>query len=168
MVPYTVFHAHPISSTEIRKHIQDGSIDIANYMLGYDFHIKLKVIHGNQIGKTLNFPTINQRFEQNQVIPRFGVYASSTKIGDKIYNSITNVGVKPTIGSESFPLAETHIIDFEGDLYGEIITVYLKKFIRKEKKYNSLDELKNQLKIDLEKAKEYLDCDNTKGGLLYE
>lgn len=168
VVPFTMYHGQPISSTEIRRLIREGSVDIANYLLGYDFHFRIKVIHGNAVGKMLNFPTINQKFLSSHVIPRFGVYASQTKIEGKLYPSITNVGVKPTIGGESSPLAETYIIDFSGDLYGQMITVYLKKFLRPEKKFNGLDDLKNQLVIDLEKAKEYLYFDNTKGGFYYE
>ena len=90
------------------------------------------------------------------------------KIEEKLYPSITNIGVKPTIGSEKYPLAETYIIDYSGDLYGQTITVYLKKFIRPEKKFASLEELKAQLAVDLKKAKEYLYFDNTKGGSLNE
>lgn len=168
VVPFTMYHGQPISSTEIRRLIREGSVDIANYLLGYDFHFRIKVIHGNAVGKMLNFPTINQKFLSSHVIPRFGVYASQTKIEGKLYPSITNVGVKPTIGGESSPLAETFIIDYSCDLYGQMITVYLKKFLRPEKKFNGLDDLKNQLVIDLEKAKEYLYFDNTKGGFYYE
>lgn len=164
IVPFTIYNRQPISSTEIRRLIKEGSIDMANYLLGYDFHFRIEVVHGNALGKTLDFPTINQKFGSSHVVPRFGVYASQTKIGDRIYSSITNVGIKPTIGGESSPLAETYIIDYSGDLYGQRVTVYLKKFIRAEQKFNGIDDLKNHLEIDLKKAKEYLYFDNTKGG----
>lgn len=165
IVPYTTYNMQPISSTEIRRLIKEGSIDIANYLLGYDFHFRIEVVHGNSLGKTLEFPTINQKFLSSHVVPRFGVYASQTKIGDKMYPSVTNVGIKPTIGGESSPLAETYIFDYSGDLYGQRLTVYLKKFIRPEQKFNGIDDLKAHLEIDLKKAKEYLYFDNMKGGL---
>ncbi len=164
VVPFTMYNGQPISSTEIRRLIKEGSIDIANFLLGYDFHFKGEVVHGNSIGRTISFPTINQHFERSQVIPRFGVYASITKIGDKEYNSITNIGVKPTVGNENAPLAETHIIDFDNDLYGEKLVVHLKRFIRPEQKFNGLDELKGQLIADTQKAKAILSYNNEKGG----
>ena len=168
VVPFTTFNGQPISSTEIRRLIKEGSIDIANYLLGYDFHFRIEVVHGNAIGKTLDFPTINQKFKSSHVVPRFGVYASKTKIGDKLYPSVTNVGIKPTIGGESSPLAETYIIDYSGDLYGKMITVYLNKFIRPEQKFSGLADLKEHLAIDLKKAKDFLYYDNTKGGYYNE
>jgi len=164
IIPYTLFNGKPISSSEIRRLIGEGSIDVANFMLGYDFHFRLPVVHGNSIGRTLDFPTINQYFPQNQVIPRFGVYASTTYFDEKEYFSITNIGVKPTIGGEKSPLAETYIIDYEGDLYERNVTVSLKKFIRPEQKFAGIDELKSQLKKDLEKVKKFLYFDKSKGG----
>ncbi len=164
IVPFTLFNNSPISSTEIRARIKEGSIDIANFMLGYDFHFRLVVCHGNEIGRTINYPTINQRFPVGQVVPRFGVYASQTKIDDRIYMSVTNIGIKPTIGGEKSPLAETHIFDFSGNLYDREVTVALKKFIRPEMKFSGIEELKNSLGKDAEKAREFLDFKNLKGG----
>lgn len=168
VLPFITFNGKPINSTEIRRLISEGSIDVANVMLGYDFHYKLPVVHGNAIGKTLDFPTINQYFPVGQVIPRFGVYASTSKIDGKEHFSITNIGIKPTIGGEKSPLSETHIIDYDNDLYGQYVTVTLKKFIRPEQKFSSLDELKNQLKIDLDKAKKFLYFETEKGGFYNE
>ena len=168
VLPFTYFNGKPISSTEIRRLISEGSIDIANVMLGYDFHFKLPVVHGNAIGKTIDFPTINQYFPVGQVIPRFGVYASTACIDGKLHFSVTNVGIKPTIGGEKSPLAETYIIDFDDDLYGQEITVSLKKFLRPEEKFSGIPQLKQQLQNDLEKAKKFLYWKNTKGGICNE
>lgn len=164
IVPFTTYEGKPISSTEIRRLIREGRIDTADSLLGYDFHFSGKVVHGNSIGKTLNFPTINQHFEKRQVVPRFGVYASCAEIEGVMYASITNVGIKPTIGSEHEPLAETYIIDYDNDLYGKYVTVYLKSFIRPERKFEGLNELKHQLSEDVRKAKEFLYNNKEKGG----
>lgn len=164
IVPFTMYNGQPVSSTEIRRLIKEGNIDVADYLLGYDFHFDGEVIHGNAIGKTLSFPTINQHFEKRQVVPRFGVYASMAEIEGKLYPSITNIGIKPTIGSESVPLAETYIIDYDNDLYGKSVTVYLKRFIRPERKFSGLPELKGQLSEDVRKAKDILFYNKEKGG----
>lgn len=156
ILPHTFSDGKAISSTDIRKHIINGEIALANKKLGYDFYFKLPVVHGNMIGRTLDFPTINQYFQAGQVIPRFGVYASVTEIEGKAYPSISNIGIKPTIGGESFPLAETFIINFKGDLYEKVIKVSLKQFIRPEQKFEDLNELKATIKNDLITAKQIL------------
>ena len=168
VLPFTYFNGKPISSSEIRHFISEGSVDIANTMLGYDFHFRLPVVHGNAIGRTLDFPTINQYFPVGQVIPRFGVYASASIVDGKEYPSITNVGIKPTIGREKSPLAETYIIDYNDDLYGREVTVSLRKFIRPEQKFSGISVLKEQLEKDLKKAKEFLYFDQSKGGFYNE
>lgn len=155
VVPFTCFHSKPVSSTLIRESLKAGDIETANEMLGYDYHFRHEVIRGNQIGKTIDFPTINQKLDVGQVVPKYGVYVSVTTIDDAEYLSITNIGIKPTIGGETSPLAETFIINYSGDLYGQLVTVYLKHFIRPEKKFSGLEELKNQLALDLKKAEEY-------------
>ena len=105
---------------------------------------------GNRIGRTLDFPTINQQFGEKQLVPKRGVYSTVTLIDNKTYRSITNIGVKPTVEKDIKPLAETHILDFSGNLYGKEIEVRFNKFIRDEKKFSSLDELKIQIKKDIE------------------
>lgn len=145
----TIIDGSAVSSTRIRQHIRLGEIVEANRLLGYEFMLKLEVAHGNQIGRTIDFPTINQYLPSRQVVPRFGVYASHTVLDGKIYQSITNVGVKPTIIGVNAPSAETHIIGFSGDLYGQIITVELGQFIRPEQKFSGLDELKLHIKDDI-------------------
>lgn len=141
-----------VSSTRIRKFIKSGEIDKANRLLGYEFRIKLNVIHGNQIGRTLDFPTINQKFPKYQIVPKFGVYASRVTIDGKTHMAITNIGVKPTVGGTT-PLAETFILDYNGNLYGEPVEVSLSKFIRPEKKFSSLEELKEAISKDISAVK---------------
>ncbi|MBR4096108.1 MAG: riboflavin biosynthesis protein RibF [Oscillospiraceae bacterium] len=144
-----------ISSTMIRELIADGQIELANSLLDSKFTFKLPVAYGRQLGRTLDFPTINQYLSKRQVTPKFGVYVSRTEVWGRIYRSITNVGVKPTVGSD-VPLAETYIIGFEGgELYGEVAKVSLVSFIREERKFDSIDELKNQIAEDIKSATNY-------------
>ena len=95
----------PVSSTRIRQAILDGRMDDASRMLGRRFCIRLKVEHGNQIGRMLDFPTINQVFPRFHIVPRYGVYSTIVNIDGKLYGGVTNVGVKPTVGSDG-PLAD--------------------------------------------------------------
>ncbi|MBQ6708120.1 MAG: riboflavin biosynthesis protein RibF [Clostridia bacterium] len=142
-----------ISSTRIRKKIADGEIDVANELLGYKFCYRAEVIHGDKRGSTtLQTPTANQIYPDELIVPKFGVYKSSVIYDGKEYKAITNIGLRPTIGTNIF-LSETHIIDFSKDIYGEVIEVNLEKFIRPERQFDSLNDLKNQIKNDISIAK---------------
>ncbi|SDB42342.1 riboflavin kinase / FMN adenylyltransferase [Ruminococcaceae bacterium FB2012] len=141
-----------VSSTAIKEHISRGEIVRANEMLGYRFGYRLPVIHGRELGRTWDFPTINQQLPEGIVMPRFGVYCSRVKIDGKAYTGVTDIGVKPTVGKETTPLSETYILGFGGDLYGRVIQVSLERFIRPEKKFDSIDELRAQIARDTEDA----------------
>lgn len=143
-----------ISSSLIRRLVSEGDIAKANKLLGYSYGYSLEVIHGNEIGRTWDFPTINQQIPNGLILPRFGVYVSCVHIGNRLYTGVTNIGVKPSIERDIKPLAETFIVDFEGDLYGQEIEIELFEFIRPEKKFDSLDELKAEIKRNTEYAKE--------------
>ena len=142
-----------ISSTAIRKAIEDGDIKRANKMLGRPFCYDFIVVGGNKNGRTIGFPTINQYFPEGFILPKFGVYASRTFVDGWWKPSVTNFGVRPTVGSER-PVSETCILDYSGDLYGEEVWVQLLDFIRPERKFASLEELREQIKIDTVKAQE--------------
>lgn len=139
-----------ISSEIIRQLIKSGEIGKADRLMGENYFISAPVAEGNRIGRTLDFPTINQQFGERQLIPRKGVYSTVTIADGRTYNSVTNIGVKPTVEKDIKPLAETHILDFSGNLYGQEIEVRFKEFIRDEKKFSSLEELKVQIKKDIE------------------
>lgn len=144
-----------ISSTFIREEIAQGNIEKANHLLGYEFFLKSKVVHGKKIGRTIGIPTINMVLPKEKLLPPNGVYITRVVIGNKSYKGITNVGCKPTI--EGFhPIGvETHILDFEQNLYDEIITVEFLQFVRSEMKFQSIDELKAQMNRDIMKAENY-------------
>lgn len=143
----------PVSSTRIRKYIKEGDIRSANKLLGYNFQFRLPVVYGRQLGRELDFPTINQLMPRQQVLPRFGVYSSLTEIDGRDYRSVTNIGVKPTVDSDIRPIAETHIIGYNGNLYGQKIRVGLRDFVRPEMKFESIDDLALQVHRDIETVK---------------
>jgi len=140
-----------ISSTEIRKLLSAGEIEKANDFLGQPYQIWQEVTHGAQLGRTIGFPTVNQIFFENQLVPKFGVYASETELSDgRIFSSLTNIGMKPTVDYQGLPLAETYIRDFSGDLYGKFLSVRLLRFIRPEMKFSSVEALMEQMTKDLQ------------------
>lgn len=144
-----------ISSTKIRSLIENGEMALANKLLGKNFGFKSQVEYGRQIGSKIGFPTLNQQFPKDFVMPKFGVYVSQVMIDGKYYRSITNVGVKPTVKSD-YALAETHIFDFSGDLYGKTISLELMHFLRAEKKFESIEELRKTIASDCEKARNFI------------
>lgn len=145
-----------VSSGEIRRCLVSGEIERANALLGEPYGIKRNVVHGNEIGRTIDFPTINQNFSKGQLVLKYGVYFTTTYINKIKYKSITNIGVKPTIAGKRMPLAETHILDFSGDLYNQNIKVEFHKFIRPEMKFSSVDGLKEQIARDIAVVREIL------------
>lgn len=141
------YEGMPISSTRIRKAVSEGRIRSANEMLGYNFTYEAPVIKGDQRGRTIGFPTINQHLPQGLIVPRFGVYESRVLIENKSYKAFTNIGVRPT-WKVDVPLSETHIFDFTGNLYDETVTVELVDYMRPEKLFKNKEELKEQLDYD--------------------
>lgn len=144
-----------ISSTRIREHIRRGEIEQANRLLGYELWYRLPVVKGNEIGRTISFPTINQVIPDTNIIPKYGVYKSIVEVGGKQYKGVTNIGVKPTVqhrNDGTGAVMETHIIGFDGDLYGQNIAVALVRYIRPEVRFSGLEELKQQISRDKENA----------------
>lgn len=141
-----------VSSTKIRGFIENGEIEKANKMLGRPFGFSSRVIDGDKRGRVLGFPTINQIIPEELAMPRFGVYQSVVTVNGEKYKGVTNVGRRPTVGTEKI-LSETHILDFDRDIYGENVDVRLIKFIRPEKKFSSFDELARQIKSDAKEVR---------------
>lgn len=153
VVPAVMDGGEKVSSTRIRKAVEAGDIPLANRLLGRPFGFSLEVIHGNHIGGTLlGTPTINQAIPEGFVLPKFGVYASWCRIGGQYFYGVTDVGVKPTVGSDKV-LAETWMPDFTGDLYGKRVRVFLLEFLRPERKFASLDELREAIEKNGVEAK---------------
>lgn len=138
----------PVSSTRIRELLSEGKMEMAAELLGEPYFLLGEVSHGDGRGRTLGLPTVNTEIPDEKLAPRSGVYVSAVIIGDEIFGGVTNVGTCPTFG-ERKTHAETYILDFSGEIYGEEIQVYLLEFIRAEKQFNSADELIMQIKLDI-------------------
>ena len=139
-----------ISSTAIRKALSNGDIPKANSMLGYRFYVKNEVIKGRQIGRTIGFKTANLKMPEKMINIPDGVYAVEVEVLGKKYMGIANFGSNPTVTDDSQKLLEVHIIDFNQDIYGELVKVSFLVKIRNEKKFQSLAELKAQIEKDIE------------------
>lgn len=137
-----------ISSSAIRQFIQEGNLDeIADYM-GRNYFIQGKVMRGKQLGRTIDFPTINQIPPKDKLLPPFGAYETKVNLYGKNYKAITNIGDNPTISDNNQITVETHIIDYDGDLYGENIKVEFIRYIREQKRFKDVSELRQQLLHD--------------------
>lgn len=139
-----------ISSTAIRKALSNGDIPKANSMLGYRFYVKNEVIKGRQIGRTIGFKTANLKMPEKMINIPDGVYAVEVEVLGKKHMGIANFGSNPTVTDDSQKLLEVHIIDFNQDIYGELVKVSFLVKIRNEKKFQSLTELKAQIEKDIE------------------
>ena len=145
-----------ISSTIIRRSLINGDIPTANRYLGHPFSINGLVIHGDKLGKTIGFPTANLQIEEAyKLIPGDGVYAVKVKVKGKEYNGMLNIGNRPTVDGTNRKI-EVHILGFDNDIYQEIISIAFVKKIRDEKKFESLDHLKDQLEKDKKTITEIL------------
>ncbi|MBR6393008.1 MAG: riboflavin kinase, partial [Eubacterium sp.] len=116
-------------------------------MLGYNFTFENTVIEGDRRGRLVGFPTLNQNLPEGLCVPKYGVYESRAEIDGKMFKAFTNIGIRPSFRVES-PLAETHVFDFDGSLYGKTVRIELLNYLREEKTFSSLDELKAQLIYD--------------------
>lgn len=136
-----------LSATLIRGLITEGKIEEANRYLGAPYYIKGRVLHGRKDGHRLGFPTANILIEDGKITPGAGVYRSAAVIDGKLFSAVSNIGICPTFGGSETRL-EGHIIDFDGDLYDKEIRIYLLGYLRGERRFESLDELKMQINID--------------------
>ena len=142
-----------ISSTKIRNALQEGRVEEANAMLGYRYGLYGAVVAGNQLGRTLGFPTANmQLYEPLKLVPANGVYAVDAEVLGTTYKGMCNIGMRPTVGGASRTI-ETHILDFDQDIYGLPIRIRFLRRIRDERKFPSLEALRKQLTLDALKCK---------------
>ena len=138
----------PVSSTRIRKFLKNGEIEAANALLTFPFSFTAEVISGDRRGRTIGFPTINQKYPSELIPLKFGVYKSKIIIDGAEYEGITNIGIRPTWKTD-YIISETYIIGFSGDLYGKRITTMPARFVRGEVKFSSVEELKKQIENDI-------------------
>ncbi|MHA4847073.1 bifunctional riboflavin kinase/FAD synthetase [Flavitalea antarctica] len=179
-IPAHIINESTVSSTGIRKALLAGDTDTASKLLGYDYFFQGKVIEGNKLGRTLGYPTANLDVENpEKLIPGNGVYAVSVELDepgdhvagkflkystgyidkmhlDKLHAGMMNIGVRPTVDHSARRTIEINLLNFDGDLYGRTLTVYLRKFLRPELKFSGLDALKQQLATDRQQALQIL------------
>ncbi len=141
-------HGKVVSSTTIRDMLE-SHFHIANEMLGNPYFIYGEVIHGQHLGHTIGFPTMNQEISEQKLLPAYGVYASRVKIDGVIYRGISNLGKKPTVSGTHHVGLETYLLDYSDNLYGRKLKTELLYFIRSEEKFTSVDALKKQIHNDI-------------------
>lgn len=162
-VPQVSLDGEVVSSSGIRSLLKNGKIRKANRFLGRYYYMEGIVVHGEQLGKKLGFPTANI-ISENELTPLLGVYASSTIAGGNQYQSVTNIGFKPTFGGKKI-IVETHLFDFDMDIYGEEITVAYVEYIRPEVMFDSVDKLVEEIKNDCNLARSILKGEKDSGRL---
>jgi len=155
-VPELRLRGRRVSSSRIRELLQHGKVNLARRMLGRPYGVEGRVVRGAERGATLGFPTANLH-PQNRVIPRNGVYVTATLIDGQWRRSVTNIGTRPTFGSDNESSVETFVMDWSGDLYGDVVRVRFLHRLREEKKFNSIDGLKSQIERDVARAHHYFE-----------
>ncbi len=145
-----------ISSSRIRELLARGQVNLARRMLGRPYGVEGRVVRGHERGRTIGFPTANVQ-PQNRVIPRGGVYVTATLIDGAWRRSVTNVGTRPTFETDAAPSVETHVLDWQGDLYGDVLRVRFLHRLRAERKFASAAELVKQIDYDAARAARYFD-----------
>lgn len=153
-----------ISSSLIRKLLLEGRVNLARRMLGRPYGVEGRVVRGAERGRTIGFPTANLR-PQNRVIPSRGVYVTATLIEGAWRRSITNIGVRPTFERDAEPSLETFVIDWQGDLYGDVVRVRFLHRLRDERKFDAVEDLKRQINYDLSRARRYFEAGGVRRSL---
>lgn len=146
--------SNKVSSTSIRELLSSGDLDKAKLLLGREYSILGKVVTGKKIGNSIGYPTANIELLYNSIIPKRGVYSTKTIVDGKTYLSATSVGFNPTFNEDSLKI-ESHILDFNGDLYGKVIEIVFVKYLREELKFKSIEDLKNQIDKDIFQVKRH-------------
>lgn len=141
-----------ISTQEIENLIFEGRVEEANDLLGHNYCVSGSLVSGKHIGTTIGYPTLNLKLSDNYILPKYGVYKTVCYVDNVPHVAITNVGVKPTIGDNFKPGIEVHLKDFKGEAKGDVISVEFLKFIRPEKKFSSIEELKAQIDKDIKEV----------------
>jgi riboflavin kinase/FMN adenylyltransferase len=155
-VPEVRFRSQRVSSSKVRGLLSQGKVNLARRLLGRPYGVEGQVERGSERGAVLGFPTANLH-PTNRVIPRNGVYVTGTLIEGQWRRSVTNVGVRPTFEADAEPSVETFVMDWAGDLYGDVVRVRFLHRLRDERKFGSIDELKSQIERDVARAQSYFD-----------
>ncbi len=158
----------PISSTRVRETVAVGDMTTAAQLLGRPFSVELPVTDGDHRGRQWGVPTLNQVFPADYAVPRYGVYASLVVVGGHQYHAVTNIGIHPTVGGVKEPQAETWIQKFDGELYGQTVQVMLIRFLREERRFTNVEQLKKQIAADAEAAQAVLTGQNGEKAVIFD
>ncbi len=151
------FDETTISSTKIRKALQEGDLELANNYLGYNYQFQGKVIEGKQLGRTIGFPTANiERLHPQKALPKRGVYIVKSTIAGTTYWGMMNIGVRPTVSQGKEQTIEVHFLEFDQTIYNQVLTLEVVSFLREEEKFNSIEALQKQLKEDFYDTLQYI------------
>jgi riboflavin kinase/FMN adenylyltransferase len=162
IIDKVLYEGREVSSTFVRDEVKKGDMELVARLLGTHYHVGGEIIHGRKLGRTIGMPTVNQLPPSEKLLPPKGVYYSyvylHSKNGDKVYDgkklpSITNIGTKPTVDNNLVMGVETYIYDFDYDVYGDEMEVYLLKHKRPEMKFENVEALKAQMAEDIEKGR---------------
>jgi riboflavin kinase/FMN adenylyltransferase len=159
-VPEVRLRGQRISSSRIRALLAAGRVNLARRMLGRPYGVEGRVVRGLERGRTLGFPTANLQ-PQNRVVPAGGVYVTATLIEGAWRRSVTNIGTRPTFADDAGASIETYVMDWTGDLYGDVVRVRFLHRLRAERKFASVEELQRQIAWDIARARRYF----TRGGV---
>lgn len=149
------YEGREVSSTYVREEVAKGNMELVHQLLGIPYHVGGTIVHGRKLGRTLGMPTVNQIPPKEKLLPPKGVYYSYVMLGTRRLPSITNIGTKPTVMDVMAMGVETYIYDFDEDVYGEELEVYLLSFKRPEMRFDSLEALKNQMEKDIAAGRKY-------------
>lgn len=147
----------PVTSERIANELEEGTLQKANELLGHPYLLMGVVMHGKALGRTVGMPTANLGFSQYKQLPAYGVYGTLSEIDGKNIKGLTNIGKRPSVDNYNYVTIETYLLDYLGDLYDKTISLEIHAYIRGVKKFNSLDEVKLQVNIDIESIRAYLD-----------
>ena len=142
-----------VSSTKIRNFLDTGNIQKANNFLGREYELSGLVVKGKKLGSKIGFPTANLQLNNDLYLPKFGVYEISCKVNGNLFKGILNIGITPTVLNSKKVKIEAHLFNFNENIYDKNIIIQLKKFIREEIKFNSIDDLIKQINIDISSVK---------------
>lgn len=150
------YDGQPVSSSRIRLALKEGHLTLANKMLGRTYGFSSPVLQGQQLGRKLGFPTINQAIPVGLTMPKNGVYAVHATVDGSTYGGVCNIGRHPTVGNLSTPLAETYLLNYSGDLYNQNVALSFVAFLRSEQTFSSLESLQAAIAQDVQQANRIL------------
>lgn len=155
VLPVPLTDGAPVSATGIRRALADGDVEAVTRQLGRWYSLRGPVVRGDQRGRTIGFPTANIAVTADRALPAFGVYATWAHVRGKRYPSATNIGMRPTFNGQR-PSVETYIMDFEGDIYDDVVRVEIVSRLRPEQRFDGIEAIKAQIAADVVAARELL------------